>query len=383
MPTCTTVTIASAAELIFRKVLATNLFNYRWFLVELLAILTFIVCGIMTMINSEDIGNRIPWSYLPLRTFVFTAILDAVHSNFLTVSIGVLPGSLSVLIPQTIVPLTLMIAFCSHSEQSCQGYTFLASTIIFVGIFLSFVPTLIQFEPCYADGKSEAEFSSNVGLLLMSCIPAAISTVYKQVSLAEHPVDITVMNMMTSGFQIIINLIIGPVSLQLQYMHATNSGPNANTGAAGWGFSGIYPSVSDASSGYGDMGSSGVSADTGTERTSLHSLSNSTMNSLGYIFSSLSAAVDDSSGGITDSMGTGAGDIGISAFEVSASGYDAVPNKGVWTNLGEGFLCLMGGNSEYGDMCAELEGMFVATYVHLLFYRGMSLCTYLPMKAYT
>src|SRR5207253_1576880 len=44
-------TLSNTGELISRKILATNLYNYRWFLVQFILIITWLVSFILVIIN--------------------------------------------------------------------------------------------------------------------------------------------------------------------------------------------------------------------------------------------------------------------------------------------------------------------------------------------
>lgn len=115
--------VCATAELTLRKVVATNLYNYRWFVTQLLTLCTLIVCGAVTVWRRREIRRSfrlLRVKSLPTKSFLYIASLDALHSVCLFVPIGVLPGPMGVAITQIIVPLNLLarVAFAANNASS-------------------------------------------------------------------------------------------------------------------------------------------------------------------------------------------------------------------------------------------------------------------------
>jgi hypothetical protein len=93
------------------------MYNYRWFIVQFLALGTCVISGVFVFLNRREIRETMSWSSLPLKTMLYMAVLDSVHSMCFTVALGVLPGPLSVIIPQTIVPLVILFRFFGGGQS--------------------------------------------------------------------------------------------------------------------------------------------------------------------------------------------------------------------------------------------------------------------------
>jgi hypothetical protein len=95
------------------------MYNYRWFIVQILSLGTCLVAGFFVLLNRREIRETTTLSGLPLKTLLYMAVLDSVHSMCFTVALGVLPGPLSVIIPQVCSRALLFAAF-SVAAHGCR-----------------------------------------------------------------------------------------------------------------------------------------------------------------------------------------------------------------------------------------------------------------------
>jgi hypothetical protein len=101
---CVALLALNVAELSLNKVVLTFLFNYRWFFIMLISAISFIGSSIIYFLNRNDVTKEM--RDISKIRFCLIALLDAMHHMCLTISIGVLPGPLALLLP--LVPIHII-----------------------------------------------------------------------------------------------------------------------------------------------------------------------------------------------------------------------------------------------------------------------------------
>ena len=165
------------------------------------------------------------------------AILDTVQLLLCVISGSKIPPIFVVLLVQMVTPLTMLLTTCfgrdvvaahdssSQPEQtsyttSLRGYTtrqILGATLITMAVFVGLFPAVIEI---YYPSSSWTAYNSgcNMFIFLLSCVPAALSTLYKEYTLAEYklPVSPQYLNFVLAIFQVIFTAIISPLVYPLQ-----------------------------------------------------------------------------------------------------------------------------------------------------------------------
>lgn len=94
------------------------MYNYRWFLVELVSLLSLFASAITVLVKRREIAATTTLASLPLKTLFYMAVLDTVHAMCLMLAFGVLPGPLAMLLPQLSVPIVLLFRFFNGGTQT-------------------------------------------------------------------------------------------------------------------------------------------------------------------------------------------------------------------------------------------------------------------------
>lgn len=231
------VIMSSTGEQVLRKLVASNMYNYRWFLVQLLSLFAFVQAGICLLFQLWQHRSNInhifpvmrpdsPKFGLPMKSFFYIAILDTAHSVCLVISLGIIPSTLSVLLPQLLVPITMFFHAVANNSP-CYGYYFIGGLLIFSGCLVSFIEKILYFKSCDG-GRSRGELIANGIMLIVGIIPSALSSSYKKYYLEKTLVNLYAFNWITSGFQFLIGFFIAPLAIELQYVvHTPINSPHA------------------------------------------------------------------------------------------------------------------------------------------------------------
>lgn len=308
------IALAHSGELVLRKVVASSLYNYRWFLYESVTMLTFLLAAVVALFKFRTVRHFLAHHGMPYRFLLLSSLLDATHALALVLAVGVLPSVWGVAVPQLVVPFALLFRFFVTDGERVGRWGLLGSTLLVGGVLALVIPHLLSYEPCISSAKSSAaelrtELLINVLILVVGAVPAAASAIYKQSYLQHHSMDIYLMNAAVSGLQLLWGLALAPLALELQYLG--NSGVQqhgrARSEIDASGSASSSSSSSDGSS--GDSSSSSASASLPVPSVHIHSAS-------------------------TESL-TWTDDV----------------SRNMFVNFREGWSCLAGINAEPGDTC--------------------------------
>jgi hypothetical protein len=123
----TVVVVTATAEQILRKAILTQLYDFRWLFSQLLTLATFLLCAVGTAAHWSRFRTLCQHQRGSMRwsTLALVGALDAVYSISMCVAVSVVPGTLTVLIPQLLLPLTLftsaLFSWCRHQPSHGGG----------------------------------------------------------------------------------------------------------------------------------------------------------------------------------------------------------------------------------------------------------------------
>jgi hypothetical protein len=252
------VILTSAGERASFKMMIDAMKPFRFFLTQLI---TLIYVPIMFAIVS----------YKKLRTpdiqpemeefskckFAFMALLDVVHLSIVTISGGIIPAPLTVLLLQSSVPATMFVSryFLGHQYQWTH-YT--SSLMILIGLSIYMIPMVQSvttnqvpsnrthavfsasasasaFSPSFSFSSStplspspslttttvhapttELNVVYNCIIYFFCCVPGALSAIYKEYALQTQPMDMYYLNLWVTFFQFIILIPLAPIGFHYQ-----------------------------------------------------------------------------------------------------------------------------------------------------------------------
>jgi hypothetical protein len=142
------------------------------------------------------------------------AALDTLQLYSMMLSASAVSPAGTVLLLQASIPLTLLLSWATQQPAAPQAWQHL------FGASLIAVSTLIATLPPVIGLVSGNDITGGVGTLvyLMSCLPASVSTLYKERALRAHaqPMDPNYLNLCLAVYQLLISLVALPLAYRLQ-----------------------------------------------------------------------------------------------------------------------------------------------------------------------
>jgi drug/metabolite transporter (DMT)-like permease len=221
------ITLSSGSELVLRKMVTGNLYNYRWFLYESVCVLTLLACSFAALVHRKAVLHFLRHHGMPWKFLLLSSLLDCAHSLSLVLSVGVLPAEWGVLLPQLLVPMALLFRFFVTDGERVGRWSALGGVLVIIGALGATVPALLAYHPCagtHTSSRSElrAELLSNVLILIVGLVPAAASAIYKQSTLQQRSMNIYAMNVALAAGQTLCGILLAPLAIEMQFVY--NSG---------------------------------------------------------------------------------------------------------------------------------------------------------------
>ena len=182
--------------------------------------------------------------------FAFMALLDVMHVSIVTISGGIIPAPLTVLLLQSAVPATMFASrfFLGHKYKWTH---YIASFFVLVGLSIHMVPMIdsvvahssnsshpLSPSPSSINASStsssspannpttETDVLFNCLIYVLCCIPGALSAIYKEYALQTQPMDMYYLNLWVTFFQFIISIPFAPIGFHYQQWSIDNNDHN-------------------------------------------------------------------------------------------------------------------------------------------------------------
>mmetsp|Transcript_6269 Transcript_6269/g.13291 ORF Transcript_6269/g.13291 Transcript_6269/m.13291 type:complete len:428 (-) Transcript_6269:140-1423(-) len=181
---------------IFNKLMTIPMHNYPNFL-NLLTTSMYVPVCFAYVIPMARIG-KIPQEQLdlPYKPFAVMGGLDAIAGIMQVFAATYLPGPIIILMSQSAIPISMVISRYLINARY-DKYQYAGATIVAVGIVVVLAPTIT--------GGGSALWAI---VMMLSCVPMTLSSVYKEISLGATELDPMYLNGMISVFQFLFSLLL-------------------------------------------------------------------------------------------------------------------------------------------------------------------------------
>ena len=116
-------------------------------------------------------------------------------------------GSLIILLTQSAIPISMAISRpLVKAKYSIQHY--LGATIVVAGLVVVLVPQFTGGSSGNPNGESNLQIAIWCMVLILSCIPMTLSSVYKEKSLGETEIDVVYLNGWVAIYQFIVTVLL-------------------------------------------------------------------------------------------------------------------------------------------------------------------------------
>lgn len=181
---------------IFNKLMTIPMHNYPNFL-NLLTTSMYVPVCFAYIIPMARMG-KIPEEQLklPYKPFAVMGALDAVAGIMQVFAVTYLPGPLVILLQQSAIPISMVISkYLINAKYNL--YQYLGAVVVAVGIVVVLAPTI--------SGGGSIIWAL---VMMVSCVPMTLSSVYKEISLGETELDPMYLNGMIAVFQLGFSLLL-------------------------------------------------------------------------------------------------------------------------------------------------------------------------------
>jgi len=188
--------IVGLGNKVFNKLMTIPMYNYPNFL-NLLTTFIFVPVCFAYIIPMAKLGY-IPKEQLemPKKPFAIMGALDAAAGIMSIFAVTYLPGPLIILLQQSAIPVSMILSkFLLKVEYSRWQY--LGALIVAGGI-------MVVLGPLLSGGGSPLWAC----MIILSTIPMALSSVYKEIALGETELDPVYLNGWIAVFQLVFSLIL-------------------------------------------------------------------------------------------------------------------------------------------------------------------------------
>ncbi|KAF0720314.1 Aste57867_403 [Aphanomyces stellatus] len=185
---------------IFQKLQTIPMHNYPNF-INLLCTFVYIPLSFAYILPMIKYGKAITLEQraIPKRKFAIMGALDSVAGILQVFAATYLGGSLLILLGQAAIPVSMVISkFLLKSSYSWFQYT--GALVVAVGILVVLGPSMSESG---GDSHNVVVWSA---VMIGSCIPMCLSSVYKEIALGEAELDAVYLNGWIAVFQFLLSI---------------------------------------------------------------------------------------------------------------------------------------------------------------------------------
>lgn len=158
------------------------------------------------IIDDDQVGYVFSWRGLKL---IVMGLMDATGFVFGIFAARQINGFLLTLLPQAIIPMTMVVSLIALRTRYHWGQVLGAATLV-SGLLVSLIPTFQK----QGSGDTSALTAVWAGVYLLSLLPNAISFILREMVFTELPkMDIFVVNSFDSFWQLIFSVLMFPLVL--------------------------------------------------------------------------------------------------------------------------------------------------------------------------
>jgi hypothetical protein len=230
---------SSSMEQTLRKTLTSSLYNYRAALFLASAFVSCLLSCSLCALQRTQLKSQQLQQSMPLLPLLLLMLLDSCHCLFLFLSMAVLPAPLALLLPQLMLPCTLISSALLQSRQM-ERAPLLGCVLVLLSLALATVSTVHSLPVSSSDAfvLSTRELWCNIVLMLVATLAATASYHCKHRLLCRHSMQPQLLNAIIAAGQLVLAVIVVPLAIRMQYL-----GTNRYSEAGGGGEAALPPAL--------------------------------------------------------------------------------------------------------------------------------------------
>jgi len=203
---------------IFQKLQTLPMYNYPYFL-GLFVTFFYIPLSFAYVLPMIKWGKAITKEQrqIPWYKFAVMGVLDGIAGLMQSFAVNyIASGSLITILYQTAIPISMIISrVMLKAKYGIHNYV--GALVVVAGVIIVLIPTFLPGAESTTSKVSQVMTIVWAGVLIASCIPMTLSSVYKEKALGEVEIDVVYMNGWIAIYQFIIS-----VALAIPSAYASN-----------------------------------------------------------------------------------------------------------------------------------------------------------------
>lgn len=225
---------------IFGRLQAFPMHNYPLYM-NMLSVIVYVPVCFLYIIPTVYFTNRISKEQqeIPKHKFAVMGAYDSVAGIMQTFAVNYITNSSTiVLVQQSAIPISMVISKITL-QSTYTNAQYLGSTVVMLGIVAVLLPTFFSDSPeesVDANGVSTASPGHGYAelgwilVMIISCVPMCLSSVYKEKALGETEIDVIYLNGWVAIFQFLIAIPLCFPSAHIIGISMSNILPNMYSG---------------------------------------------------------------------------------------------------------------------------------------------------------
>lgn len=222
---------------IFGRLQVYPMHNYPFFL-SLLMVAVYIPVCFAYIIPAMYFTNNITQEQRDIPKYKFAVMggYDSLAGLLQSYAVNYIASSSTVvLVQQCAIPISMIISSIAlNSKYTMSQY--IGAAVVMSGIVVVLIPNFtgskeVDINGAAVDANSQLLW---IGVLVISCVPMCLSSVYKEKALGEMEIDVNYLNGWVAVFQFLIAIPLCFPSAQIQNMPISNILPNMYGGIRCW-----------------------------------------------------------------------------------------------------------------------------------------------------
>jgi len=192
---------------IFQKLQTIPMYNYPYFL-NLLTTFVYIPLSFAYVIPMVIWGSLITKEQRQIEWYKWAVMgtLDGIAGLMQSFSVNYIPsGSLIILLTQSAIPISMAISkLFLKAKYQMQHY--LGAFIVIAGLIVVLLPTFLHGQSGNSNGETNFQIAMWCLIMILSCIPMTLSSVYKEKALGELEIDVIYLNGWVAIYQFLVTI---------------------------------------------------------------------------------------------------------------------------------------------------------------------------------
>ena len=146
---------------------------------------------------------------IPKYKFAIMGLWDSVAGIMQTFAVNYISNSSTiVLVQQSAIPISMLISFITLNARYTNAQ-YSGAGVVLLGIVIVLIPTLLGPSPSASTSDGTTNSNSElmwILVLVLSCVPMCLSSVYKEKALGETEIDVVYLNGWVAIFQFLLSI---------------------------------------------------------------------------------------------------------------------------------------------------------------------------------